>query len=291
MIRAWAIGAEEGRSRMRNAHGEALELRPGRVEDHAEFVRLFGELGVEEPPPSLDVWVADLVKRSFFVDGPEGPLAYALVDVLGNTGYVVNVVVAPGERRRGLGRWMMGRLAAHFRARGCREWMLYVKPDNVAAVALYTSVGMRAGQLERTWRLSRRHLETLPVAPEGLEVVPVAEADFALLTEAFELVPGKLARFATQTSHRLRRLWHPERPDAGRLGMMDVRPYARVLVPFYAATPAHARVLLEEAFLELGNPEELRVATADEALQALLRAAGARVVLEVLAMRGPLPVE
>jgi ribosomal protein S18 acetylase RimI-like enzyme len=284
------IGAEKGLSDMRNApHGEALALRPGRVEDHADFARLFGELGVEDPPPPLDVWVADLVKRSFFVDGPEGPRAYALVDVLGDTGYVVNVVVAPGERRRGLGRWMMEQLAAHFRARGCREWMLYVKPDNAPAVALYTSVGMKAGRLERTWRLSRGHLTALPNAPEDLEVVPVVEADFARLTEAFELVPGKLARFATQPTHRLRRLSHPERPDAGRLGLMDLRPYAGVLAPFFAATPAHARALLEEAFLELGNVDELRVVTGDEPLQALLRGAGARVVLETLAMRGPLP--
>jgi hypothetical protein len=50
-------------------------------------------------------------------------------------------------------------------------------------------------------------------------------------------------------------------------------------------------VLLEAAFRELGDPEDLQVATADEALQALLRGAGARLVLEVLAMRGPLLAE
>ncbi|WP_309890513.1 hypothetical protein [Archangium sp.] len=44
-------------------------------------------------------------------------------------------------------------------------------------------------------------------------------------------------------------------------------------------------------FLDVGNPEDLQVATADEALQALLRGAGARRVLETLAMRGPLPAE
>jgi hypothetical protein len=167
--------------------------------------------------------------------------------------------------------------------------MLYVKPENEPAVRLYTSVGMVTKRRETSWALKREHLKVLPPAPEGFEVVAAVASDFPLLTETFELAPGKLERFATQSSHRPMRLSHPGQPDAGRLGMMDVRPYADVLVPFFAATPAHARVLLEAGFRELGNPEELKVATGDEALQALLRAAGARVVLNMLLMRGPLP--
>ena len=76
----------------------AGNLRPARREDYTDFARLFGELGVEEPPPPVALWEADLVHRTFFVDGPAGPRAYALTDVLGATGYVVNLVVAPGER-------------------------------------------------------------------------------------------------------------------------------------------------------------------------------------------------
>jgi GNAT superfamily N-acetyltransferase len=274
---------------MRDAHGEALALRPGQVEDYADFVRFFGELGVEDPPPPLTMWESELMNRSFFLDGPEGPLAYALIDVMGDTGYVANLVVAPGQRRRGWGRRVMEALAVYLRARSCRQWMLYVKPENEPAVALYASVGMKVGRLETTWGLSREHLESLPPAPAGLEVVPMVASDFAPLTEAFGLVPGKLARFATHPSHQLMRLAHPEQPDAGRWGMMDVRPYAGVLFPFFAATPAHARVLLEAGFRELGRAEELRVVTGDEALESLLRAAGARVVLRTLLMEGPLP--
>ncbi|MFY0525730.1 GNAT family N-acetyltransferase [Archangium gephyra] len=274
---------------MREARGDALGLRPARVEDHADFARLFGELGVEDPPPPLDVWVSDLVKRAFFLEGPEGVAAYAVVDVLEETGYVVNLVVAPGQRGKGLGRKVMRELATWFRAKGCREWMLYVKPDNAPALALYGSVGMKAGRLETTWRLSRDHLEALPLAPEALEVVPVAGPDFAPLTQAFGLVPGKLARFATLSTHRLLRLRDPERPEAAGLGLMDVRPLVRVLAPFFAATPAHARALLDAAFLELGSGEALRVVTGDAEFGSLLREAGARAVLETLAMRGPLP--
>ena len=120
---------------MRELSWDAMGLRPGRVEDHPDFVRLFAELGVEEAAPSLDAWVGELVGRSFFVEGARGVAAYALIDVLGQTGYVVNVVVAPEERRRGQGRRVMRALAEVFRARGCHDWMLYVKPENASAVS------------------------------------------------------------------------------------------------------------------------------------------------------------
>lgn len=76
---------------------------------------------------------------------------------------------------------------------------------------------------------------------------------------------------------------------AAGLGLMDVRPLARVLTPFFAATPAHETALLGAAFLELGGVEALCVVTGDAVLEPLLRDAGARAVLRTLAMRGPLP--
>ncbi len=274
---------------MRDAHGATWQLRPGRVEDHADFVRLFGELGLEDPPPPLDVWASGLMKHAYFVDGPEGPRALGIIDVMGDTGHVSTVVVAPGQRGQGLGRLVMEGLAERLRARGCHQWRLYVKPDNAPAVALYSALGMKPRKLERTWGVTREHVATLPLAPEELEVVPVTEADFAPLTEAFGLVPGKLASYATQPMHRSRRLVDPARPDVWGLGMMDLRPQQGLLFPLCAATPAHARALLEAAFLEVESARELRLVSGDEPLQALLRAAGARLVLETLEMRGPLP--
>jgi ribosomal protein S18 acetylase RimI-like enzyme len=263
-------------------------LRPGRREDYADFARLFGELGVEEPPPPVTLWEADMVHRSFFVEGPAGPCAYALTDVLGETGYVVNLVVAPGERRRGLGREMMYALAAYFRGRGCREWMLNVKPDNVAAVALYTAMGMERGLEDMSLRLTREQVRALPAAPVGVEVVPVKEAELAPLTAAAGLVPGKLARYATLPGHQLWRLAHPEESRVGLWGMMDVRSAAGVLFPFFAVSPGAARALLEAGLREL-RAESLRVVVTGAELQSALRAVGATVGLVTLRMQGPLP--
>ena len=264
-------------------------LRPARLEDHPAFVRLFEELGTGEPAPTVDVWISDLVKRSFFVDGSEGVTAYAVIDVMGRTGHVVNLVVAPEQRGRGLGKRVMRALADHLRAQGCHEWMLNVKPDNVPALSLYSAMGLRVVGAHSNWSVSRAHLAALPPGPEGLEVVPVEEGDFAPLTRAFGLAPGKLARFAEQRGmHRLLRLRDPEHPESVGGGWMDLRPSRALLVPFHASSPAHARALLEAAFRELYPAASLRVVTGDETLGALLREAGAQVVLRTVGMKGSL---
>jgi ribosomal protein S18 acetylase RimI-like enzyme len=265
-----------------------LVLRPGRPEDHAAFARLFLELGVREPPPSPEVWAAELAPLAWFHDGPEGPLAYVVVDVLGGgLGYVVQLVVDASARRQGLGRRVMEAVAARLRERGCTRWGLNVKRDNAAALALYASFGMRPLREAVTLRVSRAQVQALPAAPAGLEVVPVVEAEWEPLTGAFRMMPEKLARFAKRASHQLLRLARPEEPEPMRLGMMDLRQ-GGVLFPFFAATPGHARALLEDAFHREGA-EVLQVVVTDDApLLEVLRGAGAEGVLETLELQGPL---
>lgn len=264
-----------------------MALRPARPEDHGTFARLFVELGVPEPPPPPAVWEAELVPLTWFHDGPEGPLAYVVADVLGDLGFVVQLVVEASVRRQGLGRSILEEVAARFRERGCRRWGLNVKPDNTAALALYGSLGMRPVREASTLAVSQLQVQALPVAPAGLEVVPVAETDWEPLTEAFRMMPGKLARFAKRSSHKLLRLTGAGEPEPMRLGMMDLRQ-GGALFPFFAATPGHARALLEDAFRR-ESAETLRVTVTDDApLRELLRGAGAKVVLETLELQGPL---
>jgi hypothetical protein len=124
-------------------------------------------------------------------------------------------------------------------------------------------------------------------------VVPVTEADHAALTRAFDLTPGKLAWYAGFPSHLLLRLARPGAPgDAAPLGFMDVRVSAGVIYPMFAVTPGHARALLEDGLRRMPpETEVMRVAVTDDpALSGLLLSAGATVSLDVLELRGPLPV-
>jgi GNAT superfamily N-acetyltransferase len=270
------------------AEGERLTLRPGRPGDYAAFARLFRELGVSEPPPPPEVWAAELGPLALVLEGPEGLLAYTVTDVMGEVGFVGQLVVDASARGQGLGRRIMEALVERFRARGCRRWALNVKRDNVAAVALYTSLGMRPVREAVTLKVSRAQVEALPPAPPGLEVVPAVESEWEALTAAFRLMPHKLERFARRGSHQLLRLERAGEAEPLRLGMMDLR-HGGVLFPFFASTLGHARALIEEAARRTGS-ETLRVVVMDDApLERLLRGAGAAVELETLELQGALP--
>jgi ribosomal protein S18 acetylase RimI-like enzyme len=266
-------------------------LRPGRAEDHEAFARLFGELGVEDPPPPLAVWTAEIAPRAVFVEGPSGVLAYAVTETLGELGYVQQLVVDASARNRGLGRWVLRRVAERMRAEGCRQWTLNVKRDNAPALTLYTSLGMRPTRQAAALRVTRAQVAALPPVPPGLSVVPVGAGDLEGLTAAFGMLPGKLARFSQLASHRLMRLSHAGGPEGEVLGMMDQRAGGKVLFPFFAVSPGHARALVEAAFLHVGEAvESLAVVVTDDApLERLLREAGATLSHETYELRGPLP--
>ncbi len=54
-----------------------------------------------------------------------------------------NIAVRAEQRRRGLGRWLLRRILAEARARGCRWASLEVRPSNGPAKRLYEEHGFR----------------------------------------------------------------------------------------------------------------------------------------------------
>jgi ribosomal protein S18 acetylase RimI-like enzyme len=56
-------------------------------------------------------------------------------------GIVPELYVAPGWRRRGIGRALLARLDEHFRARGCRAAVIEVFAPNVEARRFYEDLG------------------------------------------------------------------------------------------------------------------------------------------------------
>lgn len=269
--------------------GSEQGLRPGKLEDYATFARLFVELGVAEPPPPPEVWATELLPLALIDEGPQGPRGYAVRDVMGEVGFVGQLVVDPAYRGQGVGRRILEELARAFRQHGCRRWALNVKRDNAPALGLYGSLGMKPTREATTFSVSRAHVDALPPAPVGLTVVPVTEQEWAPLTQAFRLLPLKLERLSKRASHQLLRLAHEGQAEPWGLGMMDLRG-GGVLFPFFAASPGHARVLLEEALRRTSTQAPLHMVVMDDAeLARLLREAGAPVDMEMLELQGPLP--
>ena len=63
----------------------------------------------------------------------------------------MNICVAPGYRRRGLGRRIMLQLLSAARQHRCRRVWLEVRPTNRAAVLLYRKLGFRQKQVIKAY--------------------------------------------------------------------------------------------------------------------------------------------
>ena len=61
----------------------------------------------------------------------------------GLIGYIDDLFVRPGYRRRGAARVALDALVAECQRRGCRSLIVEVGPDNAGAIALYRRVGLR----------------------------------------------------------------------------------------------------------------------------------------------------
>ena len=123
-----------------------VDVRPAQANDLDALVRL------EADGMAADAWGRSVLsgelaampasRTVLVVDLPdEGVAAYGALRVVDATADVERVVVARSRRRRGLGRLLLQALLDDARARGCREVLLEVRVENLAAIALYEAVG------------------------------------------------------------------------------------------------------------------------------------------------------
>jgi ribosomal-protein-alanine N-acetyltransferase len=72
-----------------------------------------------------------------------GIVAFGMVAFARNRAHIMNMGVAPGYRRRGLGRRIMLHLLGGARHRHCRRAWLEVRRANRSATGLYRTLGLR----------------------------------------------------------------------------------------------------------------------------------------------------
>jgi GNAT superfamily N-acetyltransferase len=254
-----------------------IRARAGTEADHATFVRLHAELGVDDIPPDPAAFATDIVPGMIVLEDEGQVAAYGFLRVYGVTGHVMHVVVDPAWRGRGVGRRLMTEAAAWLRARGCTSWRLNVKVGNTPAITLYESVGMtitgRTTGVRLPWELVSR-------LPAG-DVLPreVDPGEHALLERTFGLAAGQLAVFSKDPLAVMRCL-------DGAAGLVRFA-VTRAALFVYATEPEQLRPLLESVRPFADRPH-VSISAEDELARRLVEV-GAEVRLEIHRMEGPLP--
>lgn len=264
---------------------DKLEFAPATRERFADFARLFPELGVDDPLPTLEDWLARLAPDTVFAVRDGAVVGYGYAQALGADGYVRNVVTDPTQRGRGVGRALMLELRRRLAQSGCVRWQLNVKVDNAPALGLYHSLGL-VGDF-RTWvlRAPTASALALPASPRDASVRECGPELDAWLQAHFAIPPGLLAR------HRLKpdaRVLVCERSGT-RVGLAPFDPAFPGCFPFRLLDESCARAMLEPLLrlVPSGRPHLQLVLERDERAARLLLAAGVRLHFEIQHMHGP----
>lgn len=251
--------------------------------DYPAFARLFPELVVPEAAPSAERFAEAIAPDAMFLREGEAVVGYAWARRRGDSLHVVHVVVARSHRGRGAGRALMNAVAARGRALGLRRWMLNVKPENVAARALYERCGMRAVHESASIRFAWADTTRLAEAPSVVTRILAAEDDEAFET-ALSLSKGELDGFRTT----LGRTVVGGEVEGEPVGVLAFDPSLPGASPFRLRAPEHVRPLLE-ALRPHARPEHdflFAFVEGDPALESCLLAAGGRVTMRALRMEG-----
>jgi ribosomal protein S18 acetylase RimI-like enzyme len=262
-----------------------MRVRDATVNDYEGYARLFPHLGVDDPLPGRERFAAELAGRMVVAADGDAVVGYALYEVLADTGYVRNLVTDPARRRRGVGAALMAALRDRFRARGLARWCLNVKPDNTAAIALYQRCGLSAAYRSAVLRMPAD--VALAAPPASLRLAPIAPDDDERVEQTFRLLPGQLASARAKAGRLALRLDR----DGVLVGVAVLSPAIPGAFPFRVAAPEWG-VPLVVLLRGLAPPgaAHLQVGVEDDdALRAALVASGARLVFEMLHMRGALP--
>ena len=268
----------------------AWRIRPATATDYEAFVRFFPELAVDDPILEERRFIAELVPTTVVAEDQSGTVVgYAYFQIMGDVAYVRHIVTAPETRRRGVGRGLMEVIADRARSEHCTTWCLNVKPQNTAAVALYERMGMDRAFESRALKIAWSKVENQGTRPDALIATRIiAPEDDRRVELAMQLVVGQLAT-ARATGDRVL-LMLEEANEV--VGAAIFHPHFPGAYPFRVARPELAVPLLLAIRPHARNTDTLvnLMVEGQPNVAETLVAAGAIVHLEVVHMKGSLPM-
>ena len=263
-----------------------VTVRQATAEDHLLYLRLLPELGVDDPPPDGARFVSELLPTMLVAEIGGEAVGLCTWLKFEGSGHVRSLIVDPRARRSGVGRALLEVVAGKLRDAGCSTWTLNVKPENVGAVGLYTSMGFRRDYASVAMSLSWAAVPALPQSPP-VQARAVTPEDDRALERLFSLPAGQV-----ENRRRSKRVLLTLVDGAGELVALSAydpsNPNAN---PFRVKEPSLARALLEAMHAHaLPGAESTGVVVAnDEALFALLQTNGASVRMHIDHYAGSVP--
>ncbi|HEY4178512.1 MAG TPA: GNAT family N-acetyltransferase [Kofleriaceae bacterium] len=275
-----------------------IAVRGATPDDYDTYVRLFPELGVDDPTPTRDRFIAEMIPRTIIATADGAVAGYLLYERMDTTGYIRNVVTAPEHRRKGVGAALMRAAKECFA--GAASWALNVKQDNAAAIALYERVGLATAHRTVVTRLPADVV--LPLPDPGFSVAPLPPERDAMTERVMKLLPGQLASARKKSGRSVialtrRSVAVGEGAGAGVANLLGVGELAGVAVmmpigafPFRLLDAAHASTFMgllrpsaapDAAFVQFSAEDHA-------ALAAELLRLGCEVRMELLHMSGRL---
>jgi GNAT superfamily N-acetyltransferase len=248
-----------------------LSTRLATIDDYPSFARLFPELAVPDPTPSLESfgkhWLPRVVIAS---DAANTVVGYSFWNLFGDTFHVSNVVTAPEARRRGVGRVLLDDLRQRAREAGAVRWYLNVKQDNAVAIRLYERCGFAIDREGWTLTVPWEATASLPHAPYARAVAAIPDDD-ARIAQFLAVDHARVARARSRQGAVLTML----EDSTGVVGFGAFDPSFPGVHPIALAHPDLARALLE-SFRPQARHDYVRVMIdGDRALADLLRDGGA----------------
>lgn len=253
--------------------------------DYEAFAALFPELAVPDPIPSRERFAEGIAPDAIFIRDGSVVAGYAWARPRADRLHVVNVITAPAYRRRGVAHALMDAVAARGRAAGLARWMLNVKPENVAARALYERCGMHVVFASVLMHLPWAHVARMPSAA-GASACDLALADDARFEDALSLTRGEITSFRAPG-----RVVVGVEDPAGPAGFAAFDPAFPGASAFRVRAPAHARPLLDalRPYALREHDHLLLLVEGNPDLEAMLHATGAHAVMRTLRMEGDIP--
>ena len=81
-------------------------------------------------------------------------IGFGIVTMVKNWAHIMNMCIAPGYRRRGLGRRILLQLLHIARQQHASHAWLEVRPSNLAAISLYRKLGFRKIQIRQSYYIT-----------------------------------------------------------------------------------------------------------------------------------------